>query len=201
MGGTSWPTTSIRLIDAMRRSEDQVAWERFCIDYAPKLLEFCLKRGLQRADAEDIVQQIFLGVHQSIGDFHFSHERGRFRSWLSTIALRLIWKLQQRRLAQRYPLVDPAELTGLEATQQVILDEINTSIFDLALSRIRPEFDEETWGAFSALWFDEERPQSVAERVGRPVGWVYKAKYRVLQRLKADVRRIAHELDYSCGPE
>src|SRR5262245_58902393 len=97
MGGSNWPTTSVRLVAALRRPEDHVAWERFSTEYGPALLEFCERRGLQRADAEDLVQTVFVGVHRKIGVLEFSEDRGRFRSWLSTIALRAIWKLRYRK--------------------------------------------------------------------------------------------------------
>ncbi|HUQ72266.1 MAG TPA: sigma-70 family RNA polymerase sigma factor [Planctomycetaceae bacterium] len=195
MGGTNWPTTSVRLVAAVRTPEDRSAWNRFSDEYGPALLEFCQRRGLQSADAEDVVQTVFLGVHRTAGGFDYSPDRGRFRSWLSTIALRAIWKLRQREWARQYELQSPAELDHLAGPHQVVLEELNASVTDLAVDVIRPEFDDPTWEAFSSIWLRGEKPQGVAARIGRSAGWVYKAKFKVLERLKSVVRRIAHELD------
>lgn len=195
MGGSNWPTTSVRLVAALRRPEDHAAWERFSEEYGPALSEYGKRHGLQQADAEDIVQIVFLGVYGRVSFLEYSADRGRFRSWLSTIALRAIWKLQKRRLAQGCELKDPDELTGLQAAQTQLVDEINESVLQLAVDEVRPEFAAETWEAFSSIWFEGERPQAVAARLGRSASWVYKAKFNVLQRLKCVVQRVAHDLD------
>lgn len=195
MGGSNWPTTSIRLVGALRRPEDRVAWERFSTEYAPALLEFCGRYNLQSADAEDIVQAVFLGTHRTIKNLEFSPDRGHFRSWLSTIALRAIWKFQERRRTRDCDLMDPVQMDELQAKQQELTAEINESVLKLAVDEVQPDFDPLTWVAFSAVWFDGERPQDVAARLCRTTGWVYKAKFNVLQKLKSVIRRMAHELD------
>ena len=109
--------------------------------------------------------------------------------------MRAIWKLQQRRQATPLALRDPAELEGIVVAPDELLEEINASLLELALGEIRPEFNAEVWNAFVALWSDGKQPQAVAEQLGRSTGWVYNAKFRVLQRLKDVVGRMAHELD------
>ena len=195
MRGANWPTTSVRLVAAMRGPEDAAAWERFSTEYGPALMQFCTQRGLQPADAEDVVQTVFLGVHKRSETFDVSTDRGRFRSWLSTIALRAIWKLHQRRLATPLALVDPAELEGTAPAPQQLLEELNASVQALALEEVRTEFNTETWSAFEAIWSRGESPQAVAKRLGKSTGWAYNVKFRVLERLKHIVGRMANDLD------
>jgi len=193
--GANWPTTSVRLVAAMRGPDEVTAWERFSTEYGPALFQFCTQRGLQPADAEDVVQTVFLGVHKRSVSFDQTVDRGRFRSWLSTIALRVIWKLRQRSLTAPLALMDPVELEGTVVAQQELLEEINACVLDLAIEQVRPEFHPEVWSAFAAIWSHGERPQAVAARLGKSTGWVYNAKFRVLQRLKEIVGRMAQDLD------
>ena len=190
-GLSQWPTTSVGLLAGLREADNGESWERFSTEYAPALLEFCLKRGLQQADADDVVQAVFVVTSRKIGAFEFHSDRGRFRSWLSTIALRAIWKLRQRELACPVQFVDPSTLAVIHSQQRTLVDEINASVLSLASLEVRDDVSAEIWDAFSSVWSDGQRPQDVAQRLGRSPGWVYKAKFNVLERLRVVVRRIS----------
>lgn len=195
MGESHWPTTSVRLVSALREPEDRVAWERFADEYAPALQSFCRRHGLQAADAEDIVQLVFVSTHHSVKRLEYSSDQGRFRSWLSTIALRAIWKLKERKRVRDGELKDPRELDRIEAAQQHLTEEINELVFQLAAKKVQTEFEVLSWQAFSLLWFEHGDPKTVAEQFDRPIAWVYRTKFNVLRRLKAVVRELADELD------
>jgi RNA polymerase sigma-70 factor (ECF subfamily) len=191
MSASYWPTTSVRLVSALRTPEDHAAWERFQEEYAPALMEFCRRRGLQTADAEDVVQSVFLGAYRTLRDLEFSSDRGRFRSWLSTIALRAIWKIREQKMSAGWNLLPPQEFNRLQVNQRRLADEINETALTLAVDEVKAEFDPQTWNAFSSIWFDGERPRDVAARLNQTPSWVYKAKFNVLQRLKCVIRRMA----------
>jgi hypothetical protein len=44
------------------------------------------------------------------------------------------------------------------------------------------------------VWVDRSPSAQLARDLGRPVGWLYKVRFRVSQRLKAEVRYHAEEL-------
>ena len=62
--------------------EDQQAWRELEDRYRELLVRFCCKRGLQHADAEDIVQSVFLSLSKSLPQFVYERCRGRFRDYL-----------------------------------------------------------------------------------------------------------------------
>ncbi len=72
------------------------AYERLLQDYGDRLVRFA-RRHVGDAEAEDLVQEVFLRVHRAIGSYDPS---GSFAAWLFTIAHRLC--LDQRR--SRTPL-------------------------------------------------------------------------------------------------
>lgn len=64
---------------------DDVAWEQFCREYSPPLLDFIQYRfGCDRQRAQDIVQTSFIRCIRSIRTF--DPARGRLLAWLKTVA-------------------------------------------------------------------------------------------------------------------
>ena len=68
------------------------------------------------------------------------------------------------------------------------------TIYRMAKFRVRGEFDTVVWNAFTAVWRDNRSPRDVARAMGKDTAWVYKAKFRVLQRLKQEVNRLCDDL-------
>jgi len=66
-------------------------------------------------------------------------------------------------------------------------------VLAVALERIRGDFDDITWQAFDWTWLQSLKPQDAAERLLRPPEWVYKARFRVLKRLRAEVEFLAED--------
>jgi RNA polymerase sigma-70 factor (ECF subfamily) len=62
--------------------------------YAPRLRMFLCRKGRDRHDAEDLVQDTFIKAFQNIGQYDSSW---RFSTWLFTIATRLAVSHQRRR--------------------------------------------------------------------------------------------------------
>lgn len=53
----SWPSLLMRLRDAA----DGSAWRTFVASYAPLLYQWCIRKGLQDADAADVSQEALRG--------------------------------------------------------------------------------------------------------------------------------------------
>src|SRR2546429_6346288 len=51
------------------------SWRRLADLYGPLVYGWCRGRGLQPADAEDVLQEVFLTVASRIGDFRRERER------------------------------------------------------------------------------------------------------------------------------
>ena len=86
----AWPTTRTNFI-ANLKEVDNAAWQLFVTTYTPQLIQYCLSRGVQLADAHDIAQ----GIIFRIREFKYDPERGRFRAWLGTVIrneVNLFWR-------------------------------------------------------------------------------------------------------------
>lgn len=75
-------TTSTTLLGRMRDPADAAAWREFDQRYRDLLLRFCLRRGVAWADAEDVVQRVFISLAKALPQFMYDRNRGRFRDYL-----------------------------------------------------------------------------------------------------------------------
>src|SRR5262245_40455842 len=76
------PSLLVRLVDRA----DRAAWQEFAEVYSPVIQRLALRRGLQQADAEDLVQQVLTSVSNAIDRWHHDPARAKFRTWLHRIA-------------------------------------------------------------------------------------------------------------------
>src|ERR1051326_7455619 len=79
------PATRASLLVRIRDGQDKDAWRQFMQVYAPVVYGFARKRGLQDADAADLMQEVFRSVAGAAGRLDYDPKRGSFRGWLYTI--------------------------------------------------------------------------------------------------------------------
>src|SRR5688572_4453735 len=79
------PATRASLLVRLRDPQDGEAWRQFVQVYASVVYGFARKRGLQDADAADLMQDVFRAVSAAIGRLNYDPGRGSFRSWLYAV--------------------------------------------------------------------------------------------------------------------
>lgn len=191
------PETSHSLIARVKDPADGQAWTEFLAIYRPVVYQLARRRGLQDADAEDLVQQVFLSVSQAIETWEPGVGQPPFRAWLSTIARNAILNALARRkpdaavgrssvwdLLQEQPGNDPVSASELQR-------ESRLQIFRWAAEQIRPEFSETTWQMFWQTAVEGRPIPEVARQIGRTTGAIYMARFDVIRRLKAKVIEVS----------
>ena len=195
-----FPDTSHSLIFRVKNPADGAAWTEFLGIYQPVVFRMARRRGLQDADAQDVIQQVFLSISKSIEGWVPSDLQPPFRAWLTTIARNAITKALTRRprdaatgstsmvdLLEAQP--DPQETTA------EILAEARKELVRWATEQIRSEFSEATWNAFWRTAIEGVPIAEVAKSTGRSAGAVYVARYRVIARLKEKVLAVSQLWD------
>src|SRR6478609_2427932 len=79
------PLTRTSLVLQLRDVGNHAAWQEFSRLYGPVIYGFARKRGLQDADAADMMQDVLRSVSGAIGTLDYDRKRGSFRGWLFTI--------------------------------------------------------------------------------------------------------------------
>ena len=105
------------LLFRVRERNDSASWEEFHRLYRRLIYGRARRAGLSHADAEDVAQDVFKRVAETIRDFDTNPERGSFRGWLMKLThWRIADKFKNRR-AVPAPISgvpdDPGNLTTL----------------------------------------------------------------------------------------
>ena len=156
--------TSLSLLDRVK-AHDQQAWQRLVGLYTPLVCHWCARWQVTGADADDVVQDVFLAVAASIEKFQRPRPHspsaatsggptGTFRGWLGAITRNKLRDFYERRQRQ------PAAHGGSDFHR--LLQEIPDStlsddaadagqlsdVYHRALELIRGDFEDHTWQAF-----------------------------------------------------
>jgi RNA polymerase sigma-70 factor (ECF subfamily) len=195
----SLPDTRASLLLRLPNAEDVAAWDEFAAVYAPLVYRLARRRGLQPADADDLVQEVLAAVARAIDGWLKNPGRGPFRAWLLRIARNLTINFLTR--AKYRPLAaggsDAAgrlanHTADLEASSQFDL-EYRREVFRWAAEQVRESVAERTWEAFWETSVEDQPAEAVARQLGMSVGSVYIAKSRVMSRLREVVKRMEAE--------
>ena len=188
------------LLLRIRDEKDERAWSEFMDLYAAFIYNYCRKQGLQAADVEDVVQEIFRTVAKSIRGFDYDPEQGTFRAWLFRVVRSKLANFFNKK--KRSPVTPGETQLQLMADAEASEEEFNNweleykrRVFQWATERVRDEFKESTWQAFWMSAVEEKPPGEIAEAVGISTGAVYIAKSRVIARLRKEVESATGELD------
>jgi RNA polymerase sigma-70 factor (ECF subfamily) len=116
------------IVERCRRGE-MAAWRELFGDHGPYLRRLLGRIGVESADVDDALQDVFIVAHRRIGDFD---GRSRIRTWLTGIALRVASQGRRRavaRLGRRLvgaptpaPVPTPEELTEISQGRPVLHD-------------------------------------------------------------------------------
>jgi RNA polymerase sigma factor (sigma-70 family) len=191
------PSTRVTLLARLRNNGDADAWKTFVDLYTPLVYRFCRSRGLQDADARDVTQQVLAIVHRAMDKFKYDRERGRFRNWLGAVAAHEISRHQRKERRHRKGVSDgwgdDIEALASATVDPAWAEEFNGYIFQRALDRIRSEFEDDVWQAFDLTWLNDVKPRQAAEKIGKTSAWVYKARYKVIERLRKELEFLASD--------
>ena len=194
------PATRASLLVRLRDPRDKEAWGQFVHVYAPVVYGFARKRGLQDADAADLMQEVFRSVAGAAGRLEYDPKRGSFRGWLYTITRNKIYTFLDAQRRQVRGSGDSGaqmrleEQAGREDGTGALWDqEYERSAFAWAAERVRGEFHEATWQAFWLTAVDGQSARDAGRQLGLSPGAVYVAKSRVIARLREEIRELEDE--------
>ncbi len=187
--------TRASLILRLQDAEDMAAWDEFAAIYGPVVFNVATSRGFQAADAENLVQEVFMAVASSISSWLERENRSSFRAWLLRItrnaAVDMLTQKATRSLGR-----DGSEaqfhLANLPAPSELssALDlEYERMVFQWASAQVRESVAARTWQAFWLTSIEELSVEAAAAQLNTRPGNIYFARSRVMARIKELVQQ------------
>jgi RNA polymerase sigma-70 factor (ECF subfamily) len=205
------------LLGRLKDWEDQDSWREFVDTYSGLVRAVALKAGLSETEAEDVVQDTFVSVAKSIGEFRCDPAAGSFKAWLLKLTR---WRILNQ-LRKRMPVeVDQGSTVAVEPVNAVVPpprrnpDEARTATIERVADPGGMELDR-VWDAEWARHLMEQAKDRVRRRVSAPQfqmfelyglqGWplkevarplrvsagqVYLARHRVGRLFRAELRKL-----------
>lgn len=184
-------TTPASLLERLRQPFDPEAWSRFVELYAPLIYSWGRRAGLQDPDADDLTQDVFATLIEVLPSFTYDRHKS-FRRWLRTVTLNR-WRNTRKRWDNRILQSsngDVDALAGPDALEALWDAEYHQSLAGRALDIMRADFREATWRACWETVVAGRLAAEVASELGLTVGAVHAARFRVLDRLRQELRGL-----------
>lgn len=197
------PATRLTLLARIKDGQDVEAWREFVAIYGPVIYRFARHRGLQDADAADLMQEVMRSVARNAHRMNYDPAKGTFRGWLYTVTRNKIYNhlLSQRNRAQgtgdsggweRLENLSSRKDDDLEAEWE---REYQRRLSLKAMERVKSEFQPTTWQAFWKTAVEGQPAAEAGRELSMSPGAVYVAKSRVLARLRDEVQAMLEQDD------
>ena len=186
------PKTLLRKIAEYANGDDAAEWARFVELYAPVIRQFMsMREDIGAADADDMVQEIFVRLVTVLRAGTYRPEKGRFRAYLGTMIRRLLIDRHRSALARgagrEIPADDVELLTESPDAAEYVDQRLNEARHAAAVEHVlaRTMLDARTVAAYRAYALDGEPPDEVAARLGLTLNALRQIKHRVGRMIAA----------------
>ncbi len=161
------------------RKAQEMLWK----NYSAFLLGVCLRFAVDRAEAEDMLQEAFMKIYFNLGDYA---GRGSFRGWLRKVTVNTAITYYHRQLKHRYH-TDIDEFVGSEAgTESFEEDFYDAEDLYRVLGELSPGYRM----VFNLYAMEGFKHQEIAEMLGIDAG-TSKSQY---SRARAQLRKKLGDL-------
>jgi len=192
--------TNISLIARVRDRTDVESWREFYQFYQPLLTRYMRSLRLEEHAANDVVQDVFVRLLQSLPAFELDSKRGRFRSYLWRLTYSALVDQARRVKAgrraeeawvERFQREDEAESRKVHQE----LNEINDrQILERALPRVRSVTSSTAWTCFEQRLLRDRPGSAIAAELGISSKAVFVYASRVLKAVRKQCATLADEL-------
>ena len=197
-GTASRDSLSSSLLERLRQ-EDGTAWTRLTDLYGPLVYAWSRRAGLVPADAADITQEVFVAVSRKIKTFRRDMPGSTFHGWIGTITRNKIRDHFRRCATQPLAKGGSDALRWMQDLADMDDDSVGSdrpttadrrALLERATQLVRAEFEERTWQAFWLTAVENRSPINAAQELSISVNAVYKARSRVLRRLRDELEGL-----------
>ncbi len=184
-------TSQSLLLRIKRNRSDQAAWQEFVDRYENRIRSWCVSRGLQRTDADDITQNVMLKLAKNLEQFDYDPTLS-FRGWLRRVTENAVFDFFRKR--QIDDLVNgyghPPSLYEPEAKKdlvQRISEAFDLELLDEAKARVQLRVKKERWLAWQMLAEMGFSGEEAGQKLDMKTASVYTAKNQVQKLIQEEL--------------
>ena len=193
------------LLFRVREWGDGASWEEFHRLYRRLIYGRARRSGLSHEDAEDVAQDVFKRVAETIKDFDTNPERGSFRGWLMKLThWRIADKFESRKkLPEKIPAPRDDSATGTGTIERVPAPvddedewdrEWQQHILAAAAERVARQVKPRHYQIFDLYVLKHSPVLRVAADLKVSAASVYVIGHRLTKLLKAEVAKLQKQL-------
>lgn len=193
------------LLFRVREWSDSASWEEFHRLYRRLIYGRARRAGLSHADAEDVAQDVFKRVAETIRDFDINPERGSFRGWLMKLTHWRIADKFRRQLPFPQPTsedpasnlshTEPAENVPAPTAEEDEWDrEWQQHLLAAASERLARQVNPRHFQIFDLYVLQGWSLLRVTKELRVSPASVYVIGHRLTKRLKAEVEKLQKQL-------
>jgi RNA polymerase sigma-70 factor (ECF subfamily) len=190
-------STRSSVLRAVADTENKAAWNRFFDLYAGFVYSVARSRGLNDADADDVVQNVFADLARNLPTFRYDRAKGRFRSYLAGLVnWRVVDKMKSAKreadLKASYKEEVESAVKGDAAFEE---REWQAAAMEEALRRMKPDVRPEHYAAFVASAVEGQDTEAVMKLYGLSRDNLYQIRTRLTEKLRETVAVVLAEMD------
>ena len=193
------------LLFRVREWNDSASWEEFHRLYRRLIYGRARRSGLSHADAEDVAQDVFKRVAETIRDFDTNPERGAFRGWLMKLTH---WRIADKFKSRREfhpPTLDPYDSAGAATSLVETLPappaeedewdrEWQQHLLAAASERLARQVKPRHFQVFDLYVLQQWPLLRVTKELRVSPASVYVIGHRLKKQLKAEVEKLQKQL-------
>jgi RNA polymerase sigma factor (sigma-70 family) len=197
--------TRSSLLFRLRNWEDSRSWEEFYNLYRKLVYGYARKSGLSHEEAEEVTNDVFVRVANTIHEFESNPEKGPFRGWLLNLARwRVTDKFRSRgvdRLAAHGDGGGDDKTATVERIPDAAFDdrlwdkEWQESLVGAAMERLARRTNAKHFQIFELHMRQQWPVLRLSRELGVNAAGVYLITHRLTKQLKQEVAAIRATLD------
>ena len=192
----------------LKNASDAAGWQYFVDNYGRLIYQVCLRTGLTRQEAEDIVQDTTAAVAEQMPRFAYDRSKGSFKGWLAVVTRNHIADFLEKktREAKRRVELPEAQAEGIAAREEIAAGTNGTMeetwesewrghLMTRALRCVQQQLPARTVQIFQMSVVDGWSTEKIAAAlsISRPA--VYLARHRAARLVKKEIARLRKELE------
>lgn len=209
MTSESEPASTLRtrpsLLFRLRDWDDSASWEEFYRLYRRLVYGLAKGSGLSHDEAEDVSQDVFKRVAETIHDFEARPKRGSFRAWLMNLTRwRITDKIRARSEAERQvpnnrDAGDDRTLTieripDADSPDEAWEGEWRRHLSDAAFARIARRAKAKHFQIFDLYCRQQWPVRRISRELGVNSAAVYLINHRLAKQLKVEITKLRKQL-------